>query len=130
MLYNLEEKTETKFAQGLGKASNNQVEELSLWQGLKISISKGIKKLIIVGDSMVVIQKCTRLSRNELLFDLETSPLVIRIMYLLRKLKEYKKFHVKRENNNMVDLQANKGVELEQGILYIDHYSVICHDLK
>lgn len=48
-------------------------------------------------------------------------------MYLLRKLEEYKNFHVKRENNHMVDLQSNKGVELEQGILYIDHYSVICH---
>lgn len=56
MIFNLEKKYETKYAWGLGKASNNQAEALPLWQGLKISISKGIKKLIIVGDSLVVIK--------------------------------------------------------------------------
>lgn len=115
VLLNLEEKTELKFAWVLSNATNNQAEALSLWQGLKISVSKGIRNLIIAGDTLVIIQKCLSLAKHENLIESKTSPILIRIMYLLKKIENYKIFHVKQANNQLADMQANIGATLEQG---------------
>lgn len=70
--------------------------------------------IVIIGDSMVVIQKCMSLSKSQDLIDSKTSPLYIRKVYLLRKIEKFKLSHVKKTNNKVVDAQANIGVELEQ----------------
>lgn len=110
-----------------GFPKNNQDEVLSLWKGLKIIISKCISHLNIVGDSMVVIQKCTRSSRKMHHIDFESSPMLIRIMFLLIKLDAFNFYHVKWENNREADFQANIGTALEQGVLIIDQSNQICH---
>lgn len=61
---NLEEKTEIKYAWGLGIVTNNQAEALSLWRGLDISLANGIKILSIVDDCMMIIKKIMKLPEN------------------------------------------------------------------
>lgn len=87
VIVNLEEKKEIKFAWGLGITMNNQAKALSLWHGLNISMANGIKILTIVGDSMMIIQKCVNLSENENILEDESSSIMIKIIYLLKILK-------------------------------------------
>lgn len=81
----------------------------------------------MICDPMVVIQKCSRLSRNRDIIESDSSPLIIRIMTLINNLEEFNFYHVKRENNHEADHQANMGEALEQDVLNIDHTSFICH---
>jgi ribonuclease HI len=43
------------FAWGLGIMKNNEVEVYALLKGINLALSKGIKKIIICGDYMLVI---------------------------------------------------------------------------
>ena len=45
-----------RYAVGLGIASNNQAEAMALWQGLCHSQSNGIRDLVIIGDSRLLIR--------------------------------------------------------------------------
>ena len=47
---------ETRFAWGLGDDTNNMVEAMTIWQGLRIAKTHGISKLTVIGDSRIVIQ--------------------------------------------------------------------------
>lgn len=76
---------------------------------------------------MVVIKNSIRIFRSEHIFDSEPSPLLIRIASLLKNLDEFEFFHVKWENNQMADLQANIGATLVQGVLHVDNDIKICH---
>jgi hypothetical protein len=44
------------YSWGLGIETNNMAEALALWQGLRLSASKIIQKLVVFGDSRVIIQ--------------------------------------------------------------------------
>jgi hypothetical protein len=46
---------ETSYAQGLGISSKNSVKAYALLQGLMIPNNSNIQKLIVVGDSKVII---------------------------------------------------------------------------
>lgn len=82
VIVNLEEEIEIKFSWGLRIMMNNQVEAPFLWQGLNINVANGIKMLTIVGDSMMIIQKCVKLFKNENLLEHEMSKIMIGIIYL------------------------------------------------
>ena len=43
------------FTWGLGQKSNNIAEILAIWQGLNQARSLSIKKLVIIGDSRIII---------------------------------------------------------------------------
>jgi ribonuclease HI len=45
-----------QFAWGLGLASNNLVEAYALWNGLRLAYEEGVRPMIILGDSMLVIR--------------------------------------------------------------------------
>ena len=62
-------------------------------------MANGIKNLIIIGDSMMVIQKCLKLSENERHLDVEASSIISKINYLLKKFGNVKMFHVLWANN-------------------------------
>jgi ribonuclease HI len=57
VFFNPEGKCELTYAWGLGESTNNQEEALSLYQGLNILSSKEIRSLIVISDSLVIIQK-------------------------------------------------------------------------
>lgn len=95
------------------------MESLSLWQGLKISLDIGIKTLYIVGNSMMIIQKCIKLLENITFLEDETSLIMVRITYFLNKIEKVHMFHMLPANNHLVDDQANAGVLLKQGQIFI-----------
>jgi ribonuclease HI len=49
-------KHESSFAWGLGESMNNQDEAYALLQGLHLAIELGVKNLIVIGDSSVIIK--------------------------------------------------------------------------
>ena len=104
VIINLEEKTKVKYAWGLGVTSNNQAKALALWQGLKICLDNGVNSLNIVGDSKLIIQKRIRLVGNGSHIVDETSSIMVRIIYMLKRFDKVNIFHVLRANNQMADI--------------------------
>ena len=47
--FHLEGNKEFSFAWGIGTATNNQDEALTLWQGISLMNNKGISKMTIIG---------------------------------------------------------------------------------
>lgn len=120
VIINLEEKTKVNYAWGLGVTFNNQAKVVSLWEGLKNCLDKGVNSLSIVGDSKVISQNFIRLLGNDLLLKDESSPVMIRIIHLLKRFEKVELFHMLRANNNMEDIQANVGVILGRGVVCIN----------
>ena len=52
---------EIQYAWGLGSLTNNQVEYLALSEGLELVINKGIKRMALLGDLMIVIRQVLKL---------------------------------------------------------------------
>ena len=50
---------ETRFTWGLGDDTNNMVEALAIWQGMRIAKTHGIFELTVLGDSRIIIQALT-----------------------------------------------------------------------
>ena len=112
---------ESKFAWGLGIYTNNMVEALALWQGLRIARELGISNLIVIGNSRVVI----RVLAEKLL------PIHLGLRQLLRKIMKQASlfnnidfYHVLQENNPHTDLEANKGAYLSPGELIFNEKGV------
>jgi len=74
---------------------------------------------MIVGDSIMIIQKCVKLSENEHLLEDESS-IMIKIIYLFKRIEKVDLYHVLWANNHLVDGQANAGVALKQDVLSIN----------
>ena len=57
---------ETRFAWGLGTDTNNMVEALAIWKGMRITKTHGMYESTILGDSIIIIQYLTEnLTPNE-----------------------------------------------------------------
>jgi ribonuclease HI len=56
IIIDLEGKEKNSFVWGLGEAVNNQSKVLALFQGLRIANDKQHKRLIVIGDSKLVIK--------------------------------------------------------------------------
>ena len=57
MLLDIDKKEEIKYAWGLGQSTNNAAEYLALYQGLRLAREREIKRLIVIGYSLLVIQQ-------------------------------------------------------------------------
>ena len=101
-----------RYAIGLGIASNNYAEAMALWQGLGHAHSMGIRDLVIIGDSRLLIQAII-LPKNTK--NAKLNNLIDRIRLLLRGLHSFQIFHVLRALNKDADVEANRGVELAMG---------------
>jgi ribonuclease HI len=58
----------TCYAWGLGTMSNNELEACTLFEGIRLKKSMGIRKLTIVGDSMMVIGKWLKTTSLRVMF--------------------------------------------------------------
>jgi ribonuclease HI len=45
-----------QFSWGLGNVTNNSAEAYALWQGIRLAKAYGFRKIIILGDSMIMIR--------------------------------------------------------------------------
>jgi ribonuclease HI len=112
-----------RYAIGLGTASNNHAEAMALWQGLCHAQRNGIRDLVIIGDSRLLI-RAIALSKETPHAKLNN--LLARIRLLLRGLDSFQVFHVLRSLNQAADKEANRGVELAQGQTMVnDHQSMV-----
>ena len=114
---------EFKFAWGLGIDTNNMAEALALWQGLRIATTLGISKLIVIKDSRVVIRALAeKLMPNQMAL----RHLIHKIVARASLFKKINFYHVLRENNSYVDLEANKGASLSPGELIFNEQGSFC----
>ncbi|XP_024531984.1 uncharacterized protein LOC112346706 [Selaginella moellendorffii] len=102
---------ECEMSEGVGHATNNVAEYRGLILGLKTALDKGIKKIIVKGDSKLVCEQIMEhwKVRNEGLKDLWQEA-----MYLKSQFLEFKIQHVDREFNPLADQLANIGVTLPE----------------
>jgi hypothetical protein len=54
-----------RYALGLGTATNNCAEAMALWQGLRQANKQGIRNLVIIGDSRIIIKAIIQPSKNK-----------------------------------------------------------------
>ena len=114
VIRNIEGHIEHIFAWGLGQDTNSQAEGLALLQGLKILHQLNIKEAKIIGDSQTIIKMLVE----------NTSPKDIRLLRLMMRIKQITNsfhkvsfFHVMRNNNKDVDMEANRAARLPAGTL-------------
>jgi ribonuclease HI len=73
VIYDPKGKQESAYAWGLGIATNNQIEAYALLQGLSIIISLGIRELVVLGDSRIVIKSLNHQGISEI-FSISFNP--------------------------------------------------------
>jgi hypothetical protein len=85
-----------------------------LWQGIRLAKVKGLHKLIILGDSMLVIETLI----NQANFGYKPFPRVISwALSLLTGFDDYSFYHIKHELNNKADHWEKYGSILGEGEL-------------
>ena len=90
----------------LFKVSNNEVEYEALIHGLRLAISLGIKRLLVYGDSLLVVQQVNK----EWDINKETlDAYVVEIRKLENKFSGLEIHHVIRDNNVAVDILSKLG---------------------
>eukprot|EP00253_Pinus_taeda_P006085 PITA_06085 len=105
------------FAWGLGINSSIQAEPLAIFQGLKLLLNLEIKEANIFGDSQLIIKIMVTNSSPR---DLRLARLISRIRNVRKLFQNLKYFHVLRDNNKEVDLEANKAALLSVGAMIRD----------
>ena len=112
-----------RYAIVLGIDTNNHAEAMTLWQGLCQARSNGIRNLIIIGDSRMLISAIARSTKNQ---GEKLNNFLARIRLLLQGLDSLQVFHVLWELNKDADEEANRGVVLAQGRMIInDQFSTV-----
>ena len=90
----------------LFQASNNEVEYEALLHGLRLAISLGIKRLLVYGDSLLVVQQVNK----EWNINKETmDAYVAEIRKLENKFSGLQIHHVVRDNNVAADVLSKLG---------------------
>ena len=83
-------------------------EAYGLWQGLKQVQKKGVKEVMVIGDSRLIIQALNggRRGKNE-----RTERIINRIRFMAKRFKKIEFFHVLR--NGLADTAANKSIAID-----------------
>ena len=98
-----------KRAKPLGISSNNIGELEALKEGLQLSLKNEIKRIIIEGDSQIIINA---IRKHQTLNWVMNSKLEY-VLSLIDQFKETRFQHIYREGNNEADKLANKGANGE-----------------
>jgi ribonuclease HI len=109
------------FAWGLGKVSNNIVEAYALWKGVNLVREKGIQKITILGDSLLVIRALIKRHAvgNNVIINI-----IACTLSLLNEFEIHSMFHIKREHNSLVDHWAKVGSNLAKGDIIVNGIKV------
>jgi ribonuclease HI len=93
------------------------IEAYALWEGIKFAKAMGIRKLTILGDSMLVIRAIIKqnIIGNNIFIGVISHSLA-----LLVEFENYNVFHIKREFNIEVDHWEKVGSNLEEGEMLIN----------
>jgi len=88
------------YAWGLGEASNIIIEAYAIYIGLKIVIQRNISKIVIFGDSIMVVQA---IIKSQLSGNNQYLGILHCILSIQNKFEEFKIYHIKRDLNTLVD---------------------------
>jgi ribonuclease HI len=97
---------------GIGNIINNQVEVLALWKGVWNMMNKGVKKMLVVGDSMIVIQQ---MISKPLPKEPHLYIMIDRTQKLLEGFEAVQFFHTLQGLNSLANAMANKACTLSIG---------------
>jgi ribonuclease HI len=115
IVFDPEGNQQVSFKWGLGEATNNQVKELVIHQGLKILDPNWIRELIVLGDSVII----TKLFCYSSSSDAHLAKLSRRIQKEPSRFQHIEFFHVLRERNCQADQLANEASFLDCGTLIV-----------
>jgi ribonuclease HI len=105
------------YAWGLGKVTNNFTKAYALWQCIRLTKAKGIQKIIILGDSMLMIRAII----NQANIGSKVLPGVIScVISLLDGFGDYKVLHILHEHNSKADQWEKYGLTLEEGEIVVN----------
>ncbi|GLJ05557.1 hypothetical protein SUGI_0020220 [Cryptomeria japonica] len=90
----------------VGIATNNVAEITALEEGLKWASSNGVSKVMIEGDSQVILSRIIKKGS----MNWRLNAWIPRINCLLQKLTDYHLHHIFHEGNQVADFLANQGI--------------------
>jgi ribonuclease HI len=92
--------------------SNNEARAFALYEGTRKALLKGIRRIIICGDSMILVRAIVKqnITRSNIYRGVLTQ-----IQTLLCQFEKYTMFHIKRGLNMVVDQLAKEGSNLRKG---------------
>ena len=96
-----------KKAKSINPTTNNLAEFTALEEGLQSCINLGISKLIIEGDSQIILNAL----RNRATPNWILNSRLLEVLSLLDKFEEIKFCHIYREGNSKADILANLGAD-------------------
>lgn len=97
-----------ELSERLGIASNNVAEYRALLAGLHAALARGIRLLVVKSDSELMIKQ---LQGEYAMKSAILRPLYREALELLKRFKEVRLFHVRREANQHADRLANRAFE-------------------
>eukprot|EP00253_Pinus_taeda_P013124 PITA_13124 len=102
----------------LGRKTNNAAEALALYQGLMQLKNLGIRKVLIFGDSTIIIRlmNYNHRSPNSIL-----QRLIERSKLLLTHFDYIRFYHILRTLNMEADKHANNAVGKQEGVLWLNN---------
>jgi len=112
VLYSPDKKILVERGEYVSYGTNNQAEYLGLIIGLEVAIQKGIKNLIIQGDSMLVVKQVSGLWKVK---DLKLQESHKKVKKLLESFTYFKINHVYRDNNKEADELTNEVARTKAG---------------
>lgn len=110
-ILHLEDGGEVSGYGSLGTATNNQAEYRGLIEGLKKALELGVEKVIVKGDSQLVVEQ---MKGNYRVKNPNIRPLYEDAMKTAHVFKKVVFAHIPREKNKIADRLANKGAELPE----------------
>jgi ribonuclease HI len=111
ILYDHGGKTVTRYHWNLGMDTNNKVEAYTLLKGVQLAHSKGIRKLVVLGDSLTIIRLMVKGSDPK---DPSLKQILDRTRLASKGIK-LSFFHILRGNNNEADKLANAAIGTPPG---------------
>ena len=106
-----------EYSWGIRKKTNNGAEWLALIKGMELARNLNIEEFVVFGDSMMVVMEARNLLKNR------KRPVTKTHHILKCMVNEYKSInflHLLRANNQPANIIANKGVDIECGVLVYD----------
>jgi ribonuclease HI len=92
----------------LGHATNNVAEYEGLLMGLEALVKSGKKRIVVQSDSQLLVRQLNGEYRVK---DEKLKILFQRAISLLHRFESYRILHVPREENQLADRLANKGID-------------------
>jgi ribonuclease HI len=109
-------KTESRYHWNLGTDTNNKAEAYALLKGVQLAHSKGIRKLVVLGDSLTIIRLMVKGTNPK---DPSLKQILDRTRLASKEIKTTF-FHILRGNNNEADKMANAAIGTNPDTLSID----------